>query len=345
MPYHFTNLVFEGGGVKGIAYVGALKALEEMGILSRIQRVAGTSVGAINAVLVGLGYTTEETRKILWDMDFNKFMDASGGFIGFMTNAFRLFGSYGWFKGDFCQNWIGELVKAKTGDARCTFAMAEAMKKYRGFKSMYFMTTNICTRFSEVFSAEKTPDVPIAEAVRFSMSLPFFFATKRYGARQDVYVDGGVLDNYPVKIFDRMRYVTAANGARYTAYYDAINREFLEKHPLSSPYAYNKETLGFRLDSKDEISLFRDQNEPVAHEVSGLFSFIWNIAFTYLEAQDNAHLHSDDWQRTIYIDTLGVSTTDFSISNEKKEALVNSGSNGAKAYFDWYGDCPDAANK
>jgi NTE family protein len=342
MSYHFTNLVFEGGGVKGIAYVGAMEEIERRGILSGIQRVAGTSAGAINAILVGLGYTTEETKQVLWDMDFNKFMDASGGFIG---NSIRLIRSFGWFKGDFCRDWIGELVKAKTGDANCTFAAAEEMKKARGFKSMYFMTTNISTRFSEVFSAEKTPDVPLADAVRFSMSIPFFFAAKRYGSRQDVYVDGGVLDNYPVKIFDRMRYVTAANRARSTKYYDAINREFLEKHPQSSPYAYNKETLGFRLDSKDEISLFRDQNEPVAQEVSGLFGFIKNIAFTYLDAQDNAHLHSDDWQRTIYIDTLGVGTTDFKITDAKKEALLISGRNGTQAYFDWYDGSPDAANK
>ncbi len=53
MTYQFRNLVFEGGGVKGIAYVGAIKVLEEKGIMPNIVRVGGTSAGAINAVLRG----------------------------------------------------------------------------------------------------------------------------------------------------------------------------------------------------------------------------------------------------------------------------------------------------
>ena len=50
--YRFRNLVFEGGGVKGVAYVGALNELHKRGILDSIERVGGTSAGAINAVLL-----------------------------------------------------------------------------------------------------------------------------------------------------------------------------------------------------------------------------------------------------------------------------------------------------
>ena len=53
--YPFRNLVFEGGGVKGIAYCCALGVLDERVILSRISRVGGTSAGAINATLLALG--------------------------------------------------------------------------------------------------------------------------------------------------------------------------------------------------------------------------------------------------------------------------------------------------
>lgn len=172
MQYNFRNLVFEGGGVKGIAYVGAMRELETRGILDGIARIGGTSAGAINALLVGLGYSTEEMRQILWGMDFNKFMDADRGII---RNCCRLLRSHGWFKGNFCHGWIGALVAAKTGDCTATFAQIEAMKTEKPFKSMYFMATNLNTGFSEVFSAEKTPDTPIADAVRFSMSIPFFF--------------------------------------------------------------------------------------------------------------------------------------------------------------------------
>jgi NTE family protein len=77
MPYHFQNLVFEGGGVKGIAYAGALQVLEAKGILNDIRRVGGASAGAINAVLVGLNYTLTEVESILKTLDFKRFMDDS----------------------------------------------------------------------------------------------------------------------------------------------------------------------------------------------------------------------------------------------------------------------------
>ncbi|MFT6039090.1 MAG: NTE family protein, partial [Candidatus Azotimanducaceae bacterium] len=81
MTYHFRNLIFEGGGVKGVAYLGALEALEKKGITAAIDRIGGTSAGAINAVLLGLNYTNDEARDILWGLDFNAFKDDSWGLV------------------------------------------------------------------------------------------------------------------------------------------------------------------------------------------------------------------------------------------------------------------------
>ena len=58
--------------MKGIAYVGALEVLEKEGILSKIKRVAGTSAGAMVAVLVGLGFSADELKDILWKINFRK---------------------------------------------------------------------------------------------------------------------------------------------------------------------------------------------------------------------------------------------------------------------------------
>ena len=71
MPYHLKNLVFEGGGVKGIAYVGAMQVLNEEGILQDIQRVGGTSAGAINATLFALGFTNAQQRNIMKKLDLH----------------------------------------------------------------------------------------------------------------------------------------------------------------------------------------------------------------------------------------------------------------------------------
>ena len=77
MPYNLKNLIFEGGGVKGIAYIGAIEELQAKGIIKQIERVGGTSAGAINAVLIGLNYSVEDTKEILWKLNFNNFMSTA----------------------------------------------------------------------------------------------------------------------------------------------------------------------------------------------------------------------------------------------------------------------------
>jgi NTE family protein len=342
MSYQFKNLIFEGGGVKGIAYVGAMEALAERGICDQVERVGGTSAGAINAVLVGLDYSVTETRNLLWELDFNNFMDGSWGIV---RDTERLIESFGWYKGDFFRDWIGSVIRRKTGNSESTFADVEALKqKNRKFRSMYFMGTNLSTRFSEVFSAEHAPRMCVADAVRISMSIPLFFAAKR-SPRGDVYVDGGVLDNYPVKLFDREKYLSKPETGRTTDYYDLVNVRLAELDRPVSSYVYNKETLGFRLDTKAEISVFRDQAEPIHHSTKDFFDYASALIETVMDAQQSSHLHSDDWQRTIYIDTLGVKTTQFDLSDQMKEKLVQSGRDGVTTYFQWFDKDPAAVNK
>ena len=70
--------VFEGGGVKGIALIGALKRLEEENVV--FSRVAGTSAGAITASLVAAGYKVDEVKDIVWEKNFNDFADVANLF-------------------------------------------------------------------------------------------------------------------------------------------------------------------------------------------------------------------------------------------------------------------------
>ncbi|VFS56683.1 Patatin-like phospholipase [Leminorella grimontii] len=75
MTYPFKNLVFEGGGMKGICYVGAVDVLTQKGIMDNIEKVGGSSAGAIASTLVGLGYTNTQLNKILYEIDFMSFLD------------------------------------------------------------------------------------------------------------------------------------------------------------------------------------------------------------------------------------------------------------------------------
>lgn len=239
MAYPFTNLIFEGGGIKGIAYVGAMEVLEGRGILGNIKRAGGTSAGAINAVLYGLGYSHAETKKILGELDFKKFLDDSWGVV---RDSKRLIDEFGWYRVDFFRDWIAGLIKKKAKNPDATFRGIHDMGKDKGFTDIYMMGKNI------------------------------------------------------------------------------------------SQYVYNKETLGFRLDSAKEIAVFRDHAEPPPQSIDGFFSYAWALIQTIMEEQASQHLHGDDWQRTVYIDTLGVKTTEFDLSETRKRALVKSGGENAENF-------------
>lgn len=332
--YVFKNLVFEGGGVKGIAYVGALQELEKRGVLASITRVGGTSAGAINAVLVSLGYSNAEMLKVLKAANFKEFMDDSWGVVRDTT---RLIERFGWYAGDYFHKWMASLIEKRTGNANSTFNDLAKL----GCKDLYLMGTNLSTGFAEVFSDEHTPRMRVADAARISMSIPLFFAAVR-GAepRRDVYVDGGVMDNYPVKLFDREKYIDPADrkdSAVLPDYYKTANKQLRK---TSSPYVYNRQTLGFRLDSKEELGVFRDGAEPAHHKIDDFFDYIAALMGTVLNVQEGYHIHSDDWHRTIYINTLNVQTTDFDLTNQKKLKLIEQGRLGVQEYFEWYDD-PD----
>lgn len=76
------NLVFEGAGIRGIAYSGAIKVLEEKNLLQNVERVGGTSAGAITALLISLGYSPDEISGLINSTSFKKFNDGNFLFFG-----------------------------------------------------------------------------------------------------------------------------------------------------------------------------------------------------------------------------------------------------------------------
>ena len=345
MAYHFKNLVFEGGGVKGIAYVGAMEVLEREGILQSIERVAGTSAGAMVAVLVGLGFTADELKDVLWKINFKNFMDSSWGVV---RDTARLLKEYGWYKGDFFRKLMAGYIEQKTGNGEITFGELEEMRKQgKPYREINLIGADLTTGYSKVFNFSQTPDVKIADAARISMSIPLFFAAvKGVGGNDHIYVDGGLLDNYAIKIFDQSQLVADKNNIRRTEYYEKINKARRKMRSIQlNEYVYNKETLGFRLDAKEDINLFVNHDNAATKEINSFFTYTKALVTALIDFQNNVHLHSDDWQRTVYIDTLGVSSIDFGLSDAKKTKLVESGKDFTEAYLEWYNNDEEKANK
>jgi NTE family protein len=101
------NLVFEGAGVRGVAYVGAIQELEKQNILTGIERIGGTSAGAIAALTVALGYSSTEIEKIIYDTKLQKFNDGKFFFIGGISRINR---NFGWYRGAAFTKWLERII-------------------------------------------------------------------------------------------------------------------------------------------------------------------------------------------------------------------------------------------
>ena len=238
---------------------------------------------------------------------------------------------------------MADLIQRKTGNGEITFGELAATKKYR---EIYLVGANLSSGLSELFSHKTTPQMKVADAARISMSIPLFFASVKGGKNKEhLYVDGGLLENYPIKTFDQVEFIANANSIRRTEYYETINTKCVQKGSAKTEYVYNKETLGFRLDSSDEISMYLGKGSTEVKEIKNFLGYTKALVTTLIDFQNNVHLHSDDWQRTIYIDTIGVGSVDFDISDEKKTDLLNSGKQYTESYLEWYNNDEEKANK
>jgi NTE family protein len=188
------NLVFKGGGVLGIAYAGALEVLEKEGILHQVQRVAGTSAGAITSALVSLKYSASEIKQVINSTDFKSFEDK--------WDPLRIATKYGLYKGDSFLMWMQDKITAKGLSPDATFLDFHNA----GCLDLRVFATDLNIKNVKMFSFETTPHVVVAEAVRASMSIPMFFEAWQFkdnNPDNHIYVDGGTVFNYPITTFDK----------------------------------------------------------------------------------------------------------------------------------------------
>ena len=301
----FADSVFEGGGVKGIGLVGALATAEEKGY--RWVNVAGTSAGAIVAALVAAGYSAAELKEVLTELEYKRFKDASIlDKIPLIGAAGSLIFENGLYEGKFFELWIKELLRKKGVQ---TFGDL-LLEEYREDERFRFKLRVIAADISQgkllILPQDisdfgiRPEDLNVASAIRMSMSIPFFFEpvklTNMKANRISYIVDGGVLSNFPVWLFD-------SEGE-------------IPQWP----------TFGFKLVEPESLV-------EVPHEVRGPISLLTALFSTMMGAHDARYIKDEQFVRTIPIPTLGVGTTEFDISREKSEALYQSGRLAAKDFF------------
>lgn len=322
----YTNLVFEGGGIRGLAYAGAVKALDEKGILEHIERTGGTSAGAIASLMVSLSYTPNEIDSIMRNLDLEEFNDGKGGLIGKYT---RLKKDYGIYHSRSLLKWLEEIVAFKTGNANTTFAELHSLHLNSNlFKDLYCTGTNVSKQTVEIFSFETTPTMYLKTAVHISGSIPLYFnpvyidSTGREvekpedGKEYQLYVDGGLMANYPISIFD-----TCENGSNPL---------------LCDKLQYNKATLGLKLERPEQIDSFEHfTNNIPPYNIKSLNDYL--IAFTNLMMETlnrKSPGMENEKGRTIYISYGDISGRIRKTSEKEKDALFANGEMAVNQFFD-----------
>src|ERR1700722_12321160 len=313
--------IFEGGGAKGLAHVGAIAAAQELGV--QFVGVAGASAGAIVASLIAVGYNatalydpsnrtgllsgalTDLFGPGKWDewKQFsaalqNKFSNTTAlkawfGALPFYRNwknpITRLVTEFGFLDTAPLEvaidHWLrGGLISITTTQERLLFTDVDPTK----VPPLRIIASDIDGQAPIVFSREKTPDIPVARAICASIAIPFFFrpVTLEIDGVRRTLVDGGLVSNFPVWIFEDAR------------------------RKRSEPTA----TVGFRL---SEVT-----DAPVDSQ-SSLFRFSRALLETALNANIEIHARGIDDLYTFPIE-VNASTYDFDLSSDRKHAIYQS---------------------
>jgi NTE family protein len=103
-------------------------------------------------------------------------------------------------------------------------------------------------------------------------------------------------------------------------------------------HVFNKETLGFRVDTQDEIKAEKESWRLPPAKIEHFVDYLKAVIGYMTDMANKMHLHDNDWHRTVAIDASGVRATDFDLSDEKVKTLVANGRNGTEEYLKWFND-------
>jgi predicted acylesterase/phospholipase RssA len=181
-----TNLVLSGGGIKGVAHIGALYAMQELGILTNFTSFTATSVGSLLISLYVVGYSPCELYDFIKHFDLARLKNINLGNID----------NYGLDDGKRVEFMIRRMIRNKGLNENIT------LKELYDLTLKYVIFTSVCITKPKVhfLSKDTFPDLPLYKAVRMSISIPFFYCPVEHEG--EMYVDGGLGANYPMEYYN-----------------------------------------------------------------------------------------------------------------------------------------------
>lgn len=195
------GIALAGGGLKGLAHIGALKALEEMGI--KPDFLSGTSSGSIFATFYALGFELDEIKEKTMEcykelIKIEKKPLLKAGFTYLTTKTAKIEGI---IPGENIEKLVQNISKEKN------ITNMNQIKIPYAIATVDTISTKECIFLSKKFDLKDNDidyiyDAPIATATRASMSFPGVYTPCQYGKYN--FIDGGTKDNLPIKILKDM---------------------------------------------------------------------------------------------------------------------------------------------
>ena len=212
------------------------------------------------------------------------------------------------------------------------------------FRNFYVTAFNTRTLRTEVFSVDHTPDAVVADVIRASMSIPFFFKAvpikegeclKRVDydngkpTQTISYMDGGIFDNFPMWIFDDLKYCLPKN----------LSKKIKQRINITNP-----RTLGFKLMESKRKQLYLEpykdekltkQRSLVEKPYTGqLFDILELLLKAEIgEHEESKYINQGNWTRTAYVEDCDVSTFAFKMELGDKDQLMEAGRRGVQEYL------------
>ncbi|MCG7344192.1 patatin-like phospholipase family protein [Sporosarcina sp. ACRSL] len=278
--------VFAGGGLKGFALVGAYQELEKKGY--RFKRVAGTSAGAILACFIAAGYSGKEIEEMMVEENLQLLLDPRQTIIPIpFMKWLSLYWRMGLYQGKALEDWFFEKLSDKG-----VYNFADLPPGSLKLVASDLTNGKLIVLPDDLVHYGIEPGMfPIARALRMSCNIPFFFEPVRFRAPsgETIVVDGGVLSNFPMWIFDD------AQGKR-------------ERPLIGMKLSHRKDMMGGR-EINNALQLFE-----------ALFSTMKN-------AHDERYISRKHEKDIIFIPVEQYSATQFNMEDEQKDALMEIGRN------------------
>lgn len=192
-------VVISGGGIKGIAFIGALSGLQKKTFFrtENLKFLSGSSIGGVICTAICLGYSVEEMKDWFLSTDFElscpELYDKNNTkkILPFINNCYSL------GDGMIIEQMLTEIFLNKNISPQITF---EELLKKTG-KTLVLSGSNISKNKCDYFSIYKTPTMEVLKALFITTRIPYLFPYIKLN--DDIYVDGHIFDPFPIKGFPK----------------------------------------------------------------------------------------------------------------------------------------------